>query len=139
MSLENRALVQEAIDEIFNRKKTWLVDVIYAPGCHGHSPHGSFKTRNAIRFLADVYAKAFPDYRIHIQQMIAENDLVAVHYNFEGTNTGTFADLPPTGHRLNVPAIAMSRIANGQIVEQYFMWDNLAAQRQMQVAWPMAA
>ena len=131
MSEENRALVRTTIEEVFNRKRTGLVEIIYAPNCYGHSPEGSFKNRAGFIALLERYITAFPDFRLNVQRVIAEDDWVALHYNFIGTNTGPLINFPATGQTLTVSGFVVSRIANNRIIEQYFMWDNLSARRQL--------
>jgi steroid delta-isomerase-like uncharacterized protein len=133
MSVENRALVRKTIEEIFNRKRLGLIEVIYASNCQGNSPDGSFKTREGFSALLERYVTAFPDFRFNIQHVIAEDDWVAMQYTFLGTNTGPFAGMPSTGQMVSLAGFVVSRIANNKIVEQYFMWDNLNARRQLQL------
>lgn len=131
MSEENRTLVRTTIEEVFNRKRMGLIEIIYSPNCYGHSPEGSFKNRAGFITLFERYAAAFPDFRINIQQIIAEDDWVALHYNFVGTNTGPLIGFQATGQIVSVAGFVASRIANNRIIEQYFMWDNLHARRQL--------
>jgi steroid delta-isomerase-like uncharacterized protein len=131
MSEKNRELVELIIEEIFNRKRTGLVEILYAPYCYGHSPEGSFKNRAGFIALLERYVTAFPDFRLKTQLVIAEDDWVALHYNFVGTNSGPLVGFPATGQTLALSGFIVSRIANSRIIEQYFMWDNLNARQQL--------
>ena len=139
MSVDSRAFVVKLIEEIFNRKRMGLVETMYAPNCRGYSPDGWIPNRNGFVALIDRYIMAFPNFRINIQRTIAEDDWVAVHYLFVGTNTGPLLGLPATGNVLRIPGCIVSRIAHNQIVEQHLMWDNLSARRQLQSAQVLAA
>src|SRR2546428_13947802 len=138
MSAENRALVGKTVEEVFNRKRTGLVEIIYAPNCQGNSPDGSFENRDTFSSLLERYVKAFPDFRLDIQHMIAEDDWAALHYIFVGTNNGPLGWFRATGHTVKIPGFIVSRIADNRIIEQYFMWDNLNARRQLQ-SWQSVA
>jgi predicted ester cyclase len=48
-----------------------------------------------------------------------------------GTHKGTWIGIPPTGNTMSVPGIAIFRIANGQILEQWSHNDLRAALRQL--------
>ena len=132
MSLENRALVRKVMEEILNRKRTGLVETMYAPFCYGHSPDGPFRTRDGFRVLIDRYVRAFPDLRVDIQSMIDHDDWVAMHYTFSGTNDGPLGIIPATGRPLNLPCFVVTRIEGERIVEQNFMWDSFSARCQLQ-------
>jgi steroid delta-isomerase-like uncharacterized protein len=123
VSSENKALVQRVFEEIFNRRRTELFASTYAPDCRGNSPDGSFQNRDEFKWMFERYVAAFPDFRIDIAYMIAEEDRVAVYYSFVGTRTGRLAGFPATGLLVRAPGFAVCRIANQRIVEQNFMWD----------------
>ncbi|QSF99611.1 ester cyclase [Bacillus paralicheniformis] len=61
---------------------------------------------------------AFPGFKMPIQAMIAEGDLVAVYFIFEGKHTGIpFADVPATGKNVKFSLMMLLRIVNGKIIE----------------------
>jgi predicted ester cyclase len=80
------------------------------------------------------YRVAFPDFRLHVNCMIAESDRIVVHYTFEGTHTGPLAGMAPTGMRMRIPGIMISRVENNRVIEQSFVWDNLGPRRQVWLA-----
>ena len=132
MSAENKALVQETIEEVFNLKKIRLVNTLYSPWCQGHSPDGSFKNRDACISLLQRYITTFPNFRMSTQQIIHEDDWVALHYMFVGTNTGSLGIFPASGLTLTLPGLVVSRVAKNQITDQYFTWDQSKARHQLQ-------
>ncbi len=70
------------------------------------------------RFAADAHA-AFPDMRITVEDMIAEDDRVAARVSMRGTHQGEFQGIAPTGKRVQVRAMDMFRIADDKIVEHW--------------------
>src|SRR4030095_5352624 len=94
MLSENKALVQKVFEEIYNRKRKELIISTYAPDCMGSSPDGPFQGWEGVESTFEKYAAAFPDFRIEIIYMIAEEDRVAVYYSFVGTNTGPLLGFP---------------------------------------------
>jgi len=134
-SSENKVLVQWLVAELFNHKRMEVTKFLYAPDCRGTTPDGAFANRN--EFLAGFarYAAAFPDSRTEVDYLMSEGDRVVVHYTFTGTHTGSWAGLPPTGRTVRIGGMMISRIADGRIVEQDFVWD-VAAARQQLVAKP---
>jgi predicted ester cyclase len=65
--------------------------------------------------------------------MIAEGDKVVVRQTFRGTHTGGLMGIPPTGKRVAVPGIFITRIVNGKAVEQWANYDNLGLMQQLGV------
>jgi predicted ester cyclase len=75
--------------------------------------------------------KAIPDRVDVIERVIADGDRVGLLFRVTGTHTGTFFGIPPTGKKLNVYEIAFLRIENGQMVEGWFMMDEVALLQQL--------
>lgn len=80
--------------------------------------------------------KAIPDRVDVIEKVIAEGDRVGLLFRVTGTHTGAFFGIPPTGKKLDVYEIALIRIENGQMVEGWFMMDEVALLRQMGATLP---
>jgi len=131
---DNKNLITCVINELFNRKRTDLIEAFYTAECEGYCPDGPFRGRDGFQEFFRNYAAAFPDSRLHVNCIVAEDDRVVVHYTFEGTHTGILAGFPPTGSTVRVPGIMISRIRDGWITEQYFVWDNLGPRRQRWLA-----
>ena len=72
--------------------------------------------------LAELYA-AFPDGRYVNDNIVAEGDQVVTVGRFQGTHTGAFHGMPPTGKRITLTAVHVDRIASGKIVEHLRMSD----------------
>jgi len=75
--------------------------------------------------------EAFPDLRMDIQQVIAEDDLVCVLWIAEGTNTGAGAGLPATGKQARLRGITIWRIVDGKITEEWSSFDQLSLLKQL--------
>jgi len=131
---DNKELVLHALQEVFNAKNLVSFVTAYSTDCQGNSPDGAFKGHEGFRRFLEKYCNAFPDCKFDVQYVLAEHDRVVVHYLFEGTNMGPFAGVPPTGCVVQIPGIVVSRLADKQIVEQCFIWDNLAPRRQVSLA-----
>ncbi|MFO3787591.1 ester cyclase [Bacillus mojavensis] len=61
---------------------------------------------------------AFPGFKMPIKAMVAEGDLVAVYFIFEGRHTGIpFAGVSATGKTVKFSLMMLLRIADGKIIE----------------------
>ena len=62
---------------------------------------------------------AFPGFKMPIVEMVAEGDLVAAYFIFEGKHTGIpFAGVPATGKNAKFSLMILLRISESKIIEQ---------------------
>jgi predicted ester cyclase len=66
---------------------------------------------------------AFSDFDVAILTQVAEGDLVATRWQFEGTQRGEYLGRPPSGRRATWTGIQIDRFADGKIVESWVDWD----------------
>jgi predicted ester cyclase len=65
--------------------------------------------------------RGFPDIQQTIEAVIAEGDLVMYRTTLNGTHTGEFLGIPPTGKlATNINSFNLLRFANGKIVERWY-------------------
>lgn len=64
--------------------------------------------------LHQLLTAAFPDLRVRIDDLIAEEDKVAARLLFSGTHQGPFRDFAPTGHLVSFGAIRIYQLADGR-------------------------
>ncbi len=69
------------------------------------------------------HRKAFPDWKEEIIHIVAENNLVVIHFKSSGTNLGDWMGKPATGNYININEFSILRIKDGKIVEQWLMPD----------------
>jgi predicted ester cyclase len=59
----------------------------------------------------------FPDYRWELQAVVVEEDTIAARLVGEGTHTGPFAVIAPTGRRIHIQELVIYRFVDGKIVQ----------------------
>ena len=129
---ENKALIRRGVEEGWNKQNLDIVDELAASDV----VHHNLKTRGLEAFkqhIADGIT-AFPDVHMTIEDMIAEGDKVVVRYTFRGTQQGETQGIPPTGKHVTVPGIFICRCADGKIVEEWDIWDDLSLLEQLGVS-----
>ena len=104
-----------------------------------HSPsykdHGSMGEMN-LEELSQSYcslAEAFPDFKFTIEDMVGENDKVAVRYRFDGTHLGNYLGIPPTGKKAFIKNQGIFRIKGGKLEESWRISDMLDFMHQMRL------
>jgi predicted ester cyclase len=74
---------------------------------------------------------AFPDLRLDVEDMIAEDDRVVVRLRVSATNTGDYRRGAPTGKGFTSEAYYVLRVADGKVVETWGLGDRLAVLQQL--------
>jgi predicted ester cyclase len=102
---ENKALSNRGAEAISTGDFDAL-DEIYAPEL----------AQQLKRRIAEI-RQAFPDYRGTNEIQIAEGNLVANRFVFQGTHRGEFMGVAPTGREVTSRGISIDRVEDGKIVE----------------------
>jgi PAS domain S-box-containing protein len=104
--------------EAFNRHDLAVIAELYRD-CVYHSPvTGELKGEAHLQFLSDVLA-AFPDGHWTTDDQFADSDEVVTRWSFSGTHKEMFSGMAPTGRKVAVSGIAIDRIVDGRIVEEW--------------------
>ena len=77
---------------------------------------------------------AFPRYVLVSEDIVAQDDKVAVRARFQGTQTGDLMGIGPTGKSVDVPFIIIYRMAGGRIAEHWLSIDQMELLKQLGVA-----
>src|SRR5690349_7141520 len=65
----------------------------------------------------------FSDLKSNIIDFIEGSDVVVVKMKVEGTHSGEFLGIPATGKRVTWEAVAMVKVNNGKVIENYTILD----------------
>lgn len=74
---------------------------------------GYYETRRRIPGLR----AGFPDLKVTIEQQVAEGELVCTHAWFEGTHTGEWLGIAPTGKQVRFQNVSIDRVVDGKVVQ----------------------
>ncbi|MGH3090131.1 MAG: ester cyclase [Rubrobacteraceae bacterium] len=133
MSEANKALVRREVEEVFSKGNLDAAEEIYAPGYVGHEPTSPEDTRGvegARRFVA-IYREAFPDFEVTVEDQFADGDRVATRFTARGTHDGELEGVAPTGNRVEIAGLAISRVEGGKIAEDWTVFDALGLMQQI--------
>jgi predicted ester cyclase len=120
---ENKALVRRLVQEVVTERDLDALDQL---------AEGQF-ARLARRWIGP-FQKAFPNFRMEIVDLVAEDDTVVAHFKCSGTHDGEWLGEPPTGRRFeNVDEIYIFHVRNGKLSSAFGVEDNLARMRQLGV------
>jgi steroid delta-isomerase-like uncharacterized protein len=134
MSIEqNKAVARRWSEELWGRGDLAVADEIIAPDYVRHDPGDPFPAHGPedVKRIVTMLRAMLPDFKIEVEEMIAEGDMVVSRYTTTATDTKGYMGMPPTGKSIRTPAIQIFRFANGKIVESWAARDDLGALRQL--------
>jgi predicted ester cyclase len=136
---KNKKIAGRVFDEIFNQGKFEVANEIYSENFVNHGLH---KNANLQEDQAAVHEekKAFPNLKMSIDLMLAEDDLVTVIWTIRGTNTHSGYGIPfPTGVKIELRGITVWRIIDGKIIDEWTSFNQLKLYSQfiMQMKWQL--
>jgi len=127
----NKALVLRAHEEVWNSGNTNVVEKIYSADYIAHWAYGEDTDREGLKKMVAEARAAFPDMKEDIVHIVAEGDLVVTHFISSGTFTGEMNGLQASGQKLSRPEIAIHKIVNGMIAEQWTVSDQMTLMKQL--------
>ena len=130
---QNKVVFRRLMEEVFNQGHLELIDEIVAPDWANYDPSlpEVLRGRDGARQLVSMWKAGFPDFRIEIEDMIAEGDKVAARFSFEGMHTGDFLGIPATGKRVSGSGTGIFHFVNGQDAEHHVNFDALGVMQQL--------
>jgi steroid delta-isomerase-like uncharacterized protein len=136
-SAENEAVVRRFWTEVLDPDGGYIegIEDVWADDLIWHGPHalGTVQGKAAFEKVFTTILNGFPDLKVTPEKIVADDDenLVATRYSWQGTHTGEFLGVPPTGRAVTVTGISIYRVANGKIVEEWFQQDMLGLLQQI--------
>jgi predicted ester cyclase len=133
-SEQNKKIVRRLIEEPWKGNLS-VVDELIDSKYVGYDPSIPEPLRGPDGFKENVstYLAAYSDARITVDEQIAEGDKVATRWTGRGTHDGDLMGVAPTGKKVTVSGLTLSRIANGKVVEDYTNWDTFGMMQKLGV------
>jgi steroid delta-isomerase-like uncharacterized protein len=125
-----RAVVEQLVETI-NAHDTAAGRRLYASQVRAISAAGRHLDLDGVDRILESTETAFPDFHIDVIRWIVENDTVVTEEVMQGTHKGTFAGLGPTGRRVRLPMLHVTRVCDGRIVERVAYHDTAGILRQL--------
>lgn len=138
-SQENKEVATRYYEQVYNRGNLDVACEVLHPEYVQRSLHYSLTSPDmlqgpqAIKRQAAAMRAAYPDFHYSIKSMIAEGEIVMVCGTVSGTHSGETRGVTPTGKRITFTSIHILRFEQGQIVEDWNLWDALGWWQQMGV------
>jgi steroid delta-isomerase-like uncharacterized protein len=134
MSPTNVEIVRRFFEEVFNEGNLDVIDRMFTRDfILSHPEPGYGSDLKTLKAMTVAYRTAFPDLQMKIEDEVTEGNKVAIRFSARGTHLGPMADIPPSGKIIDMRGIAIYRIENGRIAQDWVEYDELGMLRQMGV------
>jgi len=133
---ENKRIARRILEEVVEQGNLDAVDELYTEDAVEHTPVGDFSGRETIRGGFEMTRRAFSDYTVSVDDIIAEGDTVAVRLTERGTHDGEFMGIEATGKEFEHQTMAFLRLEEGKVAEWWVQPDNLGLMQQLGVVEP---
>lgn len=134
---DNKAATRLGFEEGWNHGQVEVFDELFAPTFSYHDPAlPTALDTQGYKHLVTAMCQAFPDLHITMEDLIAEEDQVAVRLTLRGTHKSdlvTAMHIPATGKPVTESVIAVIRFAGGKVVEVWSQADTLGFLQQLGV------
>ena len=128
---ENKAKQRRVFEEALNKGNMAVVDEVIDTNYVSESPQGLHKGTEAVKQGFATLRNAFPDIAFTIEDMIAEEDKVVSRVTCRGTHKGEFMGIAPTGKKMEINGIIITRWVDGKEVEAWEVIDMLGMMQQL--------
>jgi steroid delta-isomerase-like uncharacterized protein len=128
---ENKALVRRLIDEVFLRGSFDAVDELLTEDFRPHTWGPVGPGRDGLKEAIGRVSAGLADATMTVEDVIAEDDRVAVRLTSHAVQVGPFMGLPPSGRAYTIGEIHIFRIRDGRIAEHWHQADFLGMLRQL--------
>ena len=83
--------------------------------------------------------RAFPDFHVALDTMVADEESIAIAYTLTGTQSGILRGIPPTGRKMKIRGVQISKFKDGKMVERWGSSDELWMFQQLGVVGPLGS
>ena len=131
-------LVQQFSQDVFNNREYTRMPERFAEDCVQHGPVGGMEIQSLEEYeeTLRMFHTAFSDLE-STEEIVFSDDtgkFVCTVYTNRGTHDGELMGIPPTHVNVEVPGIAVHRVAEGKLVETWVAADFHSLLQQIGVA-----
>jgi steroid delta-isomerase-like uncharacterized protein len=131
VSAENEALVRRFFEEFCNGRDSAVADEIIAEDYVSFGPQAPpAEGRDGLRARVGLYQESV-DGHWGVQDIFSAGDRVVARWVGSGTHVGELMGIPPTGATIGIDAISIFTIRDGQIAQEWTVWDALGLLQQV--------
>jgi predicted ester cyclase len=140
MTQEPETVVRRLIEEGFSQGNLAVCDELVDPLLVEHQNYGPHHAPGAegVKAVIASLHRAYSDFRLEIEHLSVDGELVWLHMKGSGINDGSFMGNQPTGRKMQIDVFDLLRVRDGRLVEHWGVPDRLGALFQLGLAAPPA-
>src|SRR5277367_2805900 len=133
MTEDAKNLARQWFEEVWNKQREDAITEMFEVGGKAHGlpePDSVIVGPEEFKKFHRGMVQAFPDIHIHLDDLIAEGDRVAVRWTATMTHLGDGLGYAPTGKKLSLGGSSFLRCQEGKIIDglNYMDFTHLLAQ-----------
>ena len=135
MSKEANIAAVTKFAEAVNTGKFDLFKDVVSPENIDHDPApGQVQGPEGYRMYFSGLRTAFPDLGVAAETVVADDDSIAFAYTITGTQNGPLLGLAPTGKKIKIRGVQISKFKDGKMIERWGSSDELGLLQQLGIA-----
>ena len=128
---KNKDVARRFYEEVLNKRDVDLLDELAVTDYIEHDPlPGQGTGLTGLKDRVDALLSGL-DPTFTVEDVIAEDDRVAVRWTNTGTHSGTFLGIPATGRSFGIAGIDIYRLDHGKLAEHWHVVDMYAQMIQL--------
>jgi steroid delta-isomerase-like uncharacterized protein len=137
LTLEDARAIIDSFVKFRNEGDLASADKVMHPDCLIRYPNlpEDIVGLEAYKEYDKMARKAFPDFKMTIDDFFVKDDKIIIYWALDATNTGPLmtpmGELPPTNKKIRISGIAVSHIVDGKIKEDVAYFDMLNMMQQL--------
>jgi predicted ester cyclase len=117
---ENKQVVRKLYECIQRNDASGFAAIV----AESHTDHSNGRNGpSGFASAADNIHKAYSDFKVELQEVVASDDLVVAQWHDTGIHTGQFFNLKPTNKPFESTGLNMYRVLDGKIVDSWISVD----------------
>jgi steroid delta-isomerase-like uncharacterized protein len=130
----NAALARRWFEEVWNARREATVHELLVPTAVGHLEGSDVQGPEQFLAVRSLLLEAFPDMKVVIHGIVAQNDEVAVRWSVSGTHRGSSLGFTATNRSVSFRGMTWMRFHKGRIVEGWDAWNQGALFAELRAA-----
>lgn len=120
-------VVRRLIDEGFSQGNLDVCDELIADEIVEHQDYGPGHAPGAagVKAVVTSLRRAFPDFRLEIEDLVVAGDTVWTRNVATGTNDGPYMGHSPSGRKFRIYVFDVLRVVGGRVVEHWGVPDRV--------------
>ena len=128
-----RRTTKRVFEEIVNGRNLDLLPQLCTEDYTWHLGDRDITGMDQVRERIGGYLAAFPDLHMTVEQQVVEGNMICTRWRATGTHDGPLGDVEPTGRKVDITGLIISRFEGTKIAEEWETFDELRMLQQIGV------